>query len=410
MSVSTLLKVVAIGHLMGLVLSSTIERRLNGTLGRTPHMGWSSWNVAQCDAASERYAMDTAHKFIDLGLKDLGYTYVNIDDCWSTKQRDGSGNLVADPNKWPRGIPAVVNDLHNMGLKFGLYGCAGEKTCASFPGSWGHEVQDAQLLASWGVDFWKHDNCFTPCPVNPPPQTCPDTGVDTRPWYGKMRDAIQSVAGTKEILFNLCNWGRNEVWTWGAEYGHSWRMEVDNWGDWASVVRIGATASRIAEFSGPGGFNDLDMLFVGNGVLTEPQERVHFGLWAIAKSPLVIGADLNKIPASSLKILRNKDLIDINQDELGIAASIFQPPNAPAPVRGQIYPYWAGQLSDGVVLAFVAASSGGGKFSVNFADVPGLKKGVYRWKEVYSGQEGTGEAVSFNVAKDDIAIFKATST
>lgn len=183
-----------------------------------------------------------------------------MDDCWSTKERDASGNLVADPQKWPRGIPAVVDEIHALGLKFGLYGCAGEMTCASYPGSWGHEVQDAELLASWGVDFWKHDNCFTPCPVEPPPQTCPDGSVDTKPWYGEMRDAFAGVADTKEIVFNLCNWGRNEVWTWGAEYGQSWRIETDNWGDWESVVRIGATASNLAEFSGPGGFNDLDML------------------------------------------------------------------------------------------------------------------------------------------------------
>lgn len=150
-----------------------------------------------------------------------------------------------------------------MGLKFGLYGCAGEMTCASYPGSWGHEEQDAQLLASWDVDFWKHDNCFTPCPVDPPPQTCPDFEVDTRPWYGVMRDAFAAVADTKEINFNLCNWGRNEVWTWGPEYGQSWRIEEDNWGDWESVGRIGATASGLAEFSAPGGFNDLDMLVGG---------------------------------------------------------------------------------------------------------------------------------------------------
>ena len=195
-----------------------------------------------------------------MGLKDLGYTYINIDDCWSTKERDESGNLVPDPNKWPNGIRAVADEIHGLGLKLGLYGCAGEMTCASYPGSWGHEVQDAELLAFWDIDFWKHDNCFTPCPEDPPPQTCPDGSVDTKLWYGTMRDALESVADTKAIMFNLCNWGRNEVWTWGDDYGHSWRIETDNWGDWESVVRIGATASGIPEFSGPGGFNDLDML------------------------------------------------------------------------------------------------------------------------------------------------------
>ncbi|GES59674.1 hypothetical protein ATEIFO6365_0002000500 [Aspergillus terreus] len=404
-----LANLVALSHLTGVALSVALQRRLNDSLGLTPHMGWSSWNVAQCDAASETYALGTANKFIELGLKDLGYAYVNIDDCWSTKERDASGNLVPDPAKWPNGIRAVADQIHGLGLKFGLYGCAGEMTCAGYPGSQGHEAQDADLLASWGVDFWKHDNCYTPCVSEPPPQTCWEGSVDTRPWYATMHDAFQSVANVKPILLNICQWGRNEVWTWGAQYGHSWRIEADNWGDWASVVRIGAKASEIPQYSGPGGFNDLDMLFVGNGVLTEAQERLHFGLWAIAKSPLVIGADLNTISESSLNILKNKDIISINQDELGIAAGIFQPPNTPAPVAGEIYPYWAGPLSDGVVIAF-AAASGGGTFSVNLVDVPGLEGGSYSWKELYSGEEGSGESITFDVADDDIAIFKVTTS
>ncbi|KFY41491.1 hypothetical protein V494_02971 [Pseudogymnoascus sp. VKM F-4513 (FW-928)] len=401
-------KLVAFGSVASLGQAATIQRRLDNGLELKPHMGWSSWNVAQCDSASEAYALDTANKFIDLGLKDLGYEYVNIDDCWSTRERDGSGSLVPDPNKWPNGIRAVVDQIHDMGLKFGLYGCAGQMTCGSFPGSEGHEVQDAQLLASWDIDFWKHDNCFTQCTSDPRPQTCYVDGIDTQPWYGTMRDALLSVADTKAILFNICQWGRNDVWTWGADYGNSWRIENDNWGDWDSVVRIGAKASQIPEYSGPGGFNDLDMLFVGNGVLTEAQERLHFGLWAIAKSPLVIGADLDKISESSLAILSNKGVIDINQDELGVAAGIFQPSGAPAPVNGQIYPYWAGPLSDGVVVAF-AAASGGGTFSVSFADVPDLGAGSYNWKELHSGEEGSGESLTFDVEQDSIAIFKVTT-
>jgi alpha-galactosidase len=407
MYMSKISQLAALGHFAVLTGAATVHPRLDDGQGLRPHMGWSSWNVAQCDAASEKYAINTANKFVELGLRELGYEYVNIDDCWSTRERDASGNLVPDPTKWPRGIRPVVDQIHGLGLKFGLYGCAGIKTCASFPGSEGHEVQDARLLASWDVDFWKHDNCFTACTSEPRPQTCWVDGINTRPWYGVMRDALQSVAGTKKILFNLCQWGRNEVWTWGDNYGHSWRMENDNWGDWVSVIRIGARAGQIAKYSGPGGFNDLDMLFVGNRKLTDAQERLHFGLWAIAKSPLVIGADLNNIPQNSLNILKNKGLIDINQDSLGIAAGYFQPPGAPAPVAGQLYTYWAGKLSDGHVVAFTGATRGG-TFSVKFADVPGLKAGSYNWKELYSGRHGRGESISYTVAKDDIAIFKVT--
>jgi alpha-galactosidase len=409
MSLASAAKFSALAGLASVAHSTKLQRRLDDGLGLKPHLGWSSWNVAQCDAASEVYALDTAQKFIDLGLKDVGYEYVNIDDCWSTRQRDSSGNLVPDPSKWPNGVRAVSDRIHELGLKFGLYGCAGTLTCASFPGSEGHEYQDAELLASWDIDFWKHDACFTPCVGGNRPQTCWDGSIDVKPYYGIMRDALASVADKKAILYNICQWGRNSVWTWGADYGHSWRIEGDNWGDWESVVRIGARAGTLAEYSAPGGFNDLDMLFVGNGVLTEPQERLHFGLWAIAKSPLVIGADLSKIPESSLNILLNQDLVNINQDELGAAAGYFRPPGSPEPVNGQIYPYWAGPLSDGAVVAF-AGASGAGTFSVNFADVPGLGNGNYSWKEAYTGEEGSGDSLSFSVAQDDIAIFKITAS
>lgn len=147
-----------------------------------------------------------------------------------------------------------------MGLKFGLYGCAGTKTCAGYPGSQGYEVQDAELLASWDVDYWKHDNCYTPCLDTPNPQTCLHPDGNTTEWYAVMRAAIVGVEDTKVINFNLCQWGRDEVWTWGNNYGNSWRMSIDNWGDWASVQRIGSAAAAISEYSGPGGFNDLDML------------------------------------------------------------------------------------------------------------------------------------------------------
>ena len=260
-------------------------------------------------------------------------------------------------------------------------------------------------MAEWDIDFWKHDNCFTPCDNGALPQTCWSGNIDTRPWYATFRDALISVRETKHITWNLCNWGRNDVWTWGADYGHSWRIEGDNWGDWESVIRIGARASSIAEYSRPGGFNDLDMLFVGNGVLTETQERLHSGLWAIAKSPIILGTDLSKIKTSSLNIIKNKAIIAINQDPLGKAAGYFRPSGAPAPVSGQLYPYWAGALSDGVVIGLVAAS-GPQTLSVNFKDVPGLGSGTYSWTELWTGKTGSGSSVSFSLASHDMAVVK----
>lgn len=254
--------------------ANVIEKRLQNGLGKTPALGWNSWvrrisllptvpafnryqNQGGCNAATGQVALNTAKAFIDLGLKDLGYRYVNIDDCWSLKSRNSSGQLVPDPAKFPQGMKAVSDQIHSMGLKLGLYGDAGQMTCAGYPGSEGHEASDAKQLAAWGIDYWKHDNCYTPC-NGPVVQTCGSPAGNTKTWYVKMRDALQQAG--RPIFFSLCNWGRDSVWTWGADVGNSWRMSVDNWGGWADVVRIASSAAPIAQYSAPGGFNDLDMM------------------------------------------------------------------------------------------------------------------------------------------------------
>ena len=182
-------------------------------------------------------------------------------------------------------------------------------------------------------------------------------------------------------------------------------MSVDNWGDWASVERIGSAAAGIHQYSGPGGFNDLDMLYLGSSKLNNNQEKLHFGLWAICKSPLVLGLDLNKISDSTLSIIRNKDIIDINQDTLGNAHTIFLPPGNPAPVQGKIYPYWAGELKDGVVIGLYAGTSAG-VYTVNFKDVPGLDARPRVWKELYTGLTGNGTSISFNIGLHDMRVVK----
>lgn len=184
-------------------------------------------------------------------------------------------------------------------------------------------------------------------------------------------------------------------------------MSVDNWGDFASVERIASAAAGISTYSAPGGFNDLDMLYLGSPKLNTNQERLHFGLWAIAKSPLVLGLDLTKISNATLDIIRNKGIIDINQDALGKAATTFRPPGAAAPVGGKIYPYWAGPLTDGVVIGLVAGTQAG-TYSVKFKDVPGLGEGQYAWKEMYTGQSGRGEGVEFRIELHDMRVIKVT--
>ena len=261
-------------------------------------------NNGGCTHATADAALKVADLLISLGLKDAGYQYLNIDDCWTSKARNSTGHLVADPSKWPQGIKPVADKIHNMGLKFGLYGDAGTMTCAGYPGSQGHEAQDAKTLASWGVDYWKHDACYLPCATGGTPQTCWDSRSNTKAYYATMRDALAGAG--RPILFSMCQWGRDSVWTWGKDYGNSWRMSGDIANSWNSLATIAANAAGMSQYAAPGGFNDLDMLQVGNGGLNENEERAHLGLWAIAKSPLLIGTDLSKLKTATLNILKNK--------------------------------------------------------------------------------------------------------
>ena len=186
-------------------------------------------------------------------------------------------------------------------------------------------------------------------------------------------------------------------------------MSVDNWGDWASVERIGSSAARIYQYSAPGGFNDLDMLYLGSSKLNSNEEKLHFGLWALTKSPLVLGLDLNKISNSTLAIIRNKGIISINQDSLGKAATTFSPPGTAAPASGKIHPYWAGPLAGGVALGLCAGTSAG-TYNVSFKDVPGLSSGTYVWEEMYTGQTGNSTSVSFNIGLHDMRVLRVKSS
>ena len=208
-------------------------------------------NQGGCNAASAAVVLNTAKAFVDLGLKDLGYVYVNIDDCWSSKQRNSTGHLVADPTKFPKGIDGLAREIHAMGLKLGLYGDAGTMTCALYPGSYGSEQKDADTLAAWGVDYWKFDNCLTE-------QVYTNKGIKSPQYYPTMRDALLKT--DKPILFSLCQWGRDEVWSWAGNVGNSWRMSEDIKNNWESVSSIAARAANMQQYASPGGFNDLDMM------------------------------------------------------------------------------------------------------------------------------------------------------
>ncbi|EHL03276.1 putative Alpha-galactosidase [Glarea lozoyensis 74030] len=194
---SEILILAAVGVVHGLPAAEELNRRLNNGLGKTPVLGWNSWNQGGCSAASASVALKTANAFISLGLKDAGYTYINIDDCWTTKSRDSSGNLVPDPSKFPQGMKSLADQIHGLGLKLGLYGDAGTQTCGGYPGSQGHEVQDAKLLASWGVDYWKHDNSINQDPLGkaattfrPSGASAPVSGQLYPYWAGPLSDGV----------------------------------------------------------------------------------------------------------------------------------------------------------------------------------------------------------------------------
>lgn len=259
-------------------------------------MGWNTWNKFGCNI-SEETIKSAADRIVDLGLDKLGYKYVNIDDCWNLANRDPEGHQQADPDRFPNGMKAVGDYIHGKGLLYGIYSSAGTKTCEERAGSLNYEIIDAMDFASWGVDFLKYDNCF-------------NENIAGQIRYPKMRDALNMTG--RPIFYSICNWGEDDITLWGNVTGNSWRTTGDISDYFEAVMYNFYWNAEDPQSAGPGGWNDPDMLEIGNGGLTEVEEKTHFALWAIVKAPLIIGCDLNKISSSSLAILTNKRLININ--------------------------------------------------------------------------------------------------
>lgn len=286
-------------------------------LAMTPPMGWNSWNTFACDI-SEKTVKDMADLFVEMGLDKVGYNYIVIDDGWMLRERDKDGNLVPDPAKFPNGIKAVSDYVHSKGLKFGIYNCAGWQTCGGYPGGRGHEFQDARLYASFEIDYLKYDWC--------------NTGKMNAPEaYTTMRDALYSAG--RPVVFSICEWGDNQPWEWGAEIGHLWRTtgdiyccydcehierkgQPDQWSAWG-VWPILRMRKDIRKAAGPGHWNDPDMLEVGK-CLNAAEDRSHFALWCLSAAPLILGNDLRTCNEDTKKLILNKELIDVDQDKLGI--------------------------------------------------------------------------------------------
>ena len=273
---------------------------LDNGLGRTPQMGWNSWNKFGCNINEEliRNTIDTLNSS---GLIEAGYKYINLDDCWQNS-RDENGAILPDEQTFPNGIKSLVDYAHSKGLLFGLYSDAGTKTCAGRPGSLGYEEIDAKTYAEWGVDYLKYDNCY-------------NEGISSLERYPVMRDALNKTG--RPIFYSLCQWGEEDVPTWGKAVANSWRTTGDISDNWNSMISIIDINDKSYQYAGPGGWNDPDMLEVGNGGMTLAEYKTHFGLWAISKAPLLIGCDVTTMSKEIKNILTNPEVIAVNQDSLG---------------------------------------------------------------------------------------------
>lgn len=280
-------------------------------LALTPQMGWNSWNKF-ADKIDENLIRETADALVNTGLRDAGYIYLNMDDCWHG-QRDSLGFIQADENRFPSGIAALAEYCHNRGLKLGIYSDAGWQTCGGRPGSYGHEYQDALQYARWGIDYLKYDWCST-------------ENINARGAYRLMSEALK--AAGRPILFSMCEWGNTQGYEYGAPLAHSWRTTGDIWchfdgilehGSWhaSGVMQIVDINEKLRKYAGPDHWNDPDMLEVGNGMSVN-EDRAHFSLWCMMAAPLILGNDLNNMTTETLNIITNREVIAVDQDSLGI--------------------------------------------------------------------------------------------
>ena len=323
-------------------------------LAATPPMGWNSWNwfagkVTQDDVKA------AADLIVSSGMRDAGYVYVNIDDTWEGA-RDAAGVLHTN-EKFPD-MKGLADYVHGKGLKLGIYSGPGEQTCAHFAGSLGHEQQDADLYASWGIDYLKYDLCSfrTKMQASAPNDRLKQDAM-MREAYMKMHVALLKTG--RPIVYSLCQYGFDAVWQWAPEVGGTlWRTTDDVKENFPSIALIAQTQLGLAKYASPGHWNDPDMLEVGNGKLTADENRTHMGMWAMLAAPLLAGNNLTTLTPEVKAILTNREVIAIDQDALGRQAErIYQ--------EGPIQ-IWSRPLADGGVALAV----------INFGEDENFMRGI----------------------------------
>ncbi|KIL60293.1 glycoside hydrolase family 27 protein [Amanita muscaria Koide BX008] len=370
---------------------------IDNGVAKLPVLGYNTWNAFQCNI-DEDLVYGQAQAMKSLGLLDVGYTYVNIDDCYAEKNRSASGDIVPDQIRFKSGMPALTSKIHALGLKTGIYSDSGWFTCAGYPGSYTNELRDAKTFQDWGFDYLKYDNCAIPF------DDVIRQGIIGK--YQFMADALAELSrttGTAPFIFSLCEWGWGQVWLWGAQMGHSWRTTGDISPDWPSLTFIINFNSFITQATDFYGRNDLDMLQLGNGGLTYDEAKSHFTAWALMKSPLLIGTDLTKITPDVLGILKNTEILAINQDPVvGKSISPFRWGVNPDWTSDPTHPaqYWSGPTQNGVVFMLLNTLDAPADMSFRLTESPWIRAGrQYSVRDLWTHTDNGTAVRTFTVSQ-----------
>ncbi len=354
---------------------------------QTPPMGWNSWNHFRCNV-SDSMIRGEADAMVASGMREAGYRYIVIDDCWQTS-RDAHGAIDADSAQFPNGIKALADYVHSRGLEFGIYTDGGAQTCKGRPGTLGHEQQDAATYAAWGVDYVKEDWCHA-------------EGLDVQVQYKKFRDAL---ARTKRpIVLSICEWGVNLPWEWAPAVGNLWRTTQDIKDTWQSMLANLDQSAQHASVARPGAWNDPDMLEVGNGGMTEDEYRAHFSMWAIMAAPLIAGNDLRDMSPATQAILTNREVIAVDQDPLGKQGILVWE----GPPALQV---WSKPLQDGAVaVALLNRADTQATINAAFARV-GIRKDTALVRDLWSHADlgAFGKKFAVAVPPHGVAMVRMTA-
>lgn len=371
------------------------------SLAATPPMGWNSWNQVRCHDLTEDVVKRAADAIVRLGLDKVGYEYVVVDDCWQAPRRDADGALVSDPQRFPSGMKALGDYVHDKGLKFGLYLVPGSKTCAmtwdKYPaegiGSFGHERQDAEMLEDLGVDYLKYDWC----------EADVNDGLTRIEAFTHMREELRKL--DRPIVYSISEYGREQPWTWAPGIAHLWRTTGDITPDWLSIVGIIEDQAPLADFAGPGGWNDPDMLQVGNGTLSADEVRAHVGMWAMLAAPLMLGTDLDRLTPEVLDAISNAELIAIDQDPLGKQARQLKVGEGQRWDRTEV---WARPLEGGDYAVALLNTTGSPTEIVTTLEEVGAGPGTWTVRDVLNHADlaSTDGPISGTVAAHGVTIMR----